>query len=189
MDRKTFVMGGVTTAFLLTASYFAVAQYNGLYDGSFPLCQDINGQHLNWNGNLPGGGPVCGTSGPASVPPAIGTPNSRSVSLATAYQATDTTKAAFVTITISSTASLTLSGGQTQTAQIVIGSTNAVASGTGSALGTTTNSQTGGVVVGVAVNAGMSSTTTVPLPAGWYFAVRQTSGTVSVASAFDQSIG
>lgn len=188
MKRTGFVLGAVAASALLLAFVFSKAQFNGLYDGSFPLCQDVNGQHLNWNGNLPGGGPVCGTSTGTSTP-VVGTPNTLSMSLATAYQATNPAKAAFVTITISSTASLTLSGGQTQTAQIVIGSTSAVASGTGTSIGTTSNSQTGGVVVGVAVNAGLSSTTTVAIPAGWYFAVRQTSGTVSIASAFDQSLG
>lgn len=186
MKRTGFILGAITASALLLAFVVSRAQYNGLYDGSFPYCPDTGGQHLNWNGNLPAGGPVCGTSGAA---PAIGTPNTLSMSLATAYQATNSAKPAFVTITLSSSAQLTISGGQTQTAQIVIGSTSAVASGTGTAIGTSSNSQTGTVVVGVALTAGMTGTTTIALPAGWYFAVRQTSGTVSIASAFDQSIG
>lgn len=190
MNRKNaFVLGGISSLVLMLGAGFAIAQYNGLYDGNFPLCVDTAGQHLNWNGNYPGGGAVCGTSGPAATPPAIGTPNARTLSLATAYQATDTAKSAFVTVTLSSTAALTLIGGQTQTAQIVIGSTNAVAGGTGTAISTVNNSQTGTVVVGIALNAGQTVSYTVPLPTGWFFAVRQTSGTVSIASAYDQSLG
>lgn len=34
-----------------------------------------------------------------------------------------------------------------------------------------------------------TSTCTVAIPAGWYYAVRQTSGTVSIVSAYDQTAG
>lgn len=188
MKRNRFIAASVG-AFTLVIAAWAYSQYNGLYDGNFPVCTDTGGQHLNWLGNYPGGGPICGTSAATPAAPAISAPNTRTLSLATAYQATDTTKPAFVTITLSSTAQLTLGGGQTHTAQIVIGSTNAVAGGTGSAIGTATNSQTGTVVVGIALNAGQTLSYTVPLPTGWFFAVRQTSGTVTIAAAFDQSLG
>lgn len=127
-----------------------------------------------------------------SVPRAsvdIGAPNSRSLSLATAYQATDPTKAALVTITISSTASLSLSGGETQTAAIVIGPTAAVAGGTGTTIAGVRNSLTGTVVVGVSLTSGQNVPATIALPAGWYFAVRQASGTITIASAYDQPVG
>ncbi len=189
MKTKTTLVTLACATLALLAGGWSYAQFNGLLDGTFPYCPDVNGQHLNWNGNLPGGGPVCGSSGPADTPPAFGSPTSRSLSLGTAYQASDPTKPAFVTITLASTASLTLSGGTSNTAQIVIGSTNAVASGTGSTVGGYANSQTGGVVVGVSLNANSTISETIALPAGWYFAIRQTAGTVSISSAFDQSVG
>lgn len=167
----------------------AFAQFNTLTDSNFPVCADVNGQHLNWNGWLPGGGAVCGTSAAPTAPPTISSPTSRSLSLATAYQATDNTKPAVVTINVSSTATITLTSGTTNTSAIVIGSTSGVASGTGSAICPYTNSQTGTLVVGANLSTISTSQCTFVLPAGWFFAVRQTAGTVSISSAFDQSMG
>lgn len=120
---------------------------------------------------------------------AVGTPNSRSVSLATAYQATDNTKPAFVVANLTSTATLSLSGGTTNTADIVIGSTNAVASGTGTTIGKYANTNTGALTIGLNLSTVSAVGYSFALPAGWYFAVRQTAGTVTVTSAFDQSLG
>lgn len=130
----------------------------------------------------------CGNSGPA-VPVTMGTPNTRTLSLATAYQATDPTKIAIVTVNITSTATISLTSGATNTADILIGSTNGVASGTGSSLCKYTNSNTGALTIGLNLSTVMTTSCTLNLPVGWYFAVRQTAGTVSIQSAFDQSVG
>jgi hypothetical protein len=119
----------------------------------------------------------------------INVPNARALVLGTPYQASDVTKASLCVVNLTSTAALTLSGGQTHTAEIVIGATSAVASGTGTVVARYRNSQTGGVVVGVALNAELTCPCAFYLPKGWFFAVRQISGTVSIFSAFDQSIG
>lgn len=119
----------------------------------------------------------------------IGAPNARSMSLATAYQATNTAKSAIFTINITSSPVLTLSGGQTDTAQIYVGPTSGVASGTGTDIATVTSALTGTLVIGVTITAGSTSAIPVFVPPGYYVAVLQTSGTVSIASAFDQSIG
>lgn len=116
-------------------------------------------------------------------------PTARTLSLATAYQATDPTKPAVVTINLTSNASLTLGGGTTNTASIVIGSTNGVASGTGTAVGTYSNSLTGSLVVGVAINTVSTSPITFALPKGWYFSVLQLTGTVTINSAYNQALG
>lgn len=131
---------------------------------------------------------LTGPQGPAGVN-AFGSPTSRSLSLATAYQATTTTKPAIVTINLTSSASFSLIGGATNTADIVIGSTNAVASGTGTVAGKYVNASTASVAVGVGVASINGSPCTFALPTGWYFAVRQTAGTVTITSAFDQSVG
>lgn len=188
MQRKTFVTASIA-ALALSVAGWCYSQYNGLYDGSFPLCLDTVGQHLNWNGNLPGGGPVCGSSGPAQTAPAIGSPTSRSLSLSTAFQSTDTSKGSLVSLNLTSTAALTLATGQTHTADIVIGPTNAVASGTGTVVGRYSNSLTGTLVVGLAINTNSIAPVSFVLPAGWFAAVRQTSGTVTIVSAYDQAIG
>lgn len=129
-----------------------------------------------------------GPQGAAGVN-AFGTPNTRSISLATAYQATDPTKPALVTINLTSTASISLSGGTTNTADVLIGSTNAVASGTGTILGKHANSNTGTLTIGLNLSTIATGQITLPLPIGWYFAVRVQSGTVTVVSCFDQSVG
>lgn len=125
----------------------------------------------------------------AVTPFAVGAPNSRSLSLATAYQATDNTKPAMVTVNLTSTANFSLSGGTTNSADVVIGSTNAVAVGTGTVVGKYSNSVTGTIAVGLNLNSVAANTYILVLPAGWFFAVRTTAGSVTVTSAFDQSAG
>lgn len=129
-----------------------------------------------------------GATGPAG-PSIVGYPTTRTLSLATAYQATDNTKPAVVTINISSTATLSLSGGTTNTADVVVGSTNAVAGGTGTAICKYVNTNTGTLTVGLNVSTVSASTCTFALPVGGYFAIRQTAGTVTISSAFDASVG
>lgn len=120
---------------------------------------------------------------------AFGSPNSRSISLGMAYQATTSTKPAVVTVNLSSTAGLTLTAGATNTADIVIGPTNGVAGGTGTVIGRYSNSLTGTLVVGLAVNTAAASPITFALPTGWFWAIRQTSGTITIVSCYDQSLG
>lgn len=119
----------------------------------------------------------------------LASPTSRTVSLSTAYQATSSSKPASVTINITSTASLSISGGTTNTATVYIGSTSGVASGTGTAICQYSNSNTGTLTIGL----NMSTVSAVPcsfvLPSGWYFAVLQSAGSVTINSAFDQSLG
>lgn len=119
----------------------------------------------------------------------FGSPTSRTLSLATAYQATTIAKPAVVTVNLSSTASLSLTGGTSNTADVVIGSTNAVASGTGTLICRYANTNTGALTVGLALSTTAASTCTFALPTGWFFAVRQTAGSVTITSAFDQVVG
>lgn len=129
-----------------------------------------------------------GPTGPAGVN-AFGTPNARTLSLATAYQATDPTRPAFATVNLSSSAAISLTGGTTNTATLVIAATNAVASGTGTVIGRYANSNTGTLTIGLNLNTIYGGAISFALPIGWYFAVLQTSGTVTITSAFDQAVG
>lgn len=129
----------------------------------------------------------CGSWPTQSVP--IGSPNSRSLSLGTAYQATDPTKPALVTVNLTSTATLSLSGGTTNTADGVMGATSGVSGGTGSTVCKYANTNTGALTIGLNLSTVMSVQCSFYLPAGWYFAIRQTAGTVSIVNAFDQSLG
>lgn len=129
-----------------------------------------------------------GAQGPAGVN-AFGSPNALTVSLATAYQATTPAKPAVVTINVASTANFSIAGGTTNTADVLIGATNAVASGTGTVVGKYANSVTGTIAAGLNMNSQSTVQYILHLPAGWFFAVRQTGGTVSIVSAFDQAVG
>lgn len=121
---------------------------------------------------------------------ALSVPVVKTFALGTAYRAADTTKAALITITLESTSSLTLTGATNNSATIVIGATNAVAAGTGLTVATYKNILGGSLVVGVNLSSNQANTYTVALPAGYYFAVRQTSGTgLVVTSAFEQVLG
>lgn len=169
------------------AATVAVGSVSALPAGSTPTVTNVGSSSaavLNFGltvGNA-------GADGAAGVN-AFGSPSSRSLSLATAYQATTTAKPAVVTVNLSSTASLSLTGGTSNTADVVIGSTNAVASGTGTLICRYANTNTGALTVGLALSTTAASTCTFALPAGWYFAVRQTAGTITITSAFDQVVG
>ena len=120
----------------------------------------------------------------------FGYPTSRSLSLATAYQCTNTAKPCVVTINLNSTANLTLSGGTTIVGEVRVGNANTVASGGGTAVGAYKNSLTGTLVVGVTLASDSYNSITVMVPTGGYFAIRQTSGSgLTVVSAFDQVVG
>lgn len=120
---------------------------------------------------------------------AVSYPTSRSLSLATAYQCTDNTKPCVVTINLTSTANFSLTGGTTNSADVVIGPTNAVAGGTGTVIGKYSNSVTGTIAIGLNMNSAAATPITVTIPAGGYLAIRQTAGTVAITSAYDQSTG
>lgn len=119
----------------------------------------------------------------------LGAPVTRTLALATAYQASTSAKPALVTINITSTATFSVIGGSTNTADILIGPTNGVAGGTGTSVGKYANSSTAGIAVGIGVSTIGAIPFTFALPAGYYFAVRQTGGTVTITSAFDQAVG
>lgn len=125
----------------------------------------------------------------------VGIPNTRTISPSTAYQATDPTRAALVTINLSSTASISLLN-QTQASQKaqvwVAANASDVLSGTGTAvaLGNYENTQSGTLVATLVLNQTVPQQSQVAIPAGWYFAVKQTTGAnLVISSAFDQAIG
>lgn len=126
-----------------------------------------------------------GAQGSAGVN-AYGPPVTRSLSLATAYQASDPTKPAVVTVMIDLSTSVSI-GSVTQTVELIMGSTSAVASGTGTLADSWANALT---VTLISITMAGRQKLTCQLPVGWFFAVRRTVGTgMSISSAFDQSVG
>jgi hypothetical protein len=126
---------------------------------------------------------------PIFKPFAAAAPLSRSVSAATAYQAQNPQMTNIVNITLNSSATLSLSGGTTNTANVVIGPTNAVASGTGTVIATYSNSNTGSLSIGLNLATVAETPISFILPATWYYAVIVTSGTVTIPITFEQVLG
>jgi len=129
-------------------------------------------------------------TGKPSIPTGFyGSPTTRSLNLATAYQCTTPALSCAVTITLQSQSSISLSGASNNEGAITIGSTNAVASGTGTNVATYKNNLGGTLVVGLNLTSQQANTYSVFLPPNWYLAIRQTAGTgLQVVSAFDQTI-
>lgn len=131
-------------------------------------------------------------TGKPTIPSAltVGNPTGRTLVLATAYQANDNTKAAIITITVGSSATLSLTAGTTISGEVRIGTANTVATGaSGSAVGNYKNSLTGTLVIGLALSTESQQTFTIVLPIGGYFAVRQTAGSgLTIISAFEQTL-
>lgn len=121
-------------------------------------------------------------------PMIVSVPNVVALVLATAFQATDPSRSSIVTINLNSVASITLGGGTVNTADILMGATSAVAAGTGTVIGRYRNTLSGAVIVGVGINSDCISQIQFVMPMGWFYAVRQTAGTIVIVSAFDQTI-
>lgn len=113
------------------------------------------------------------------------------INKATAYQAIVSNKPAIIMITLSSTSSFSLTGNVSNEANIIMGSTNAVASGTGLVMAKYANVLGGGLVVGVSVTNKSTQTYTINLPAGYFFAILNANNTtgVTIDSVFEQTIG
>lgn len=95
-----------------------------------------------------------------------------------------------VTITLQSQSSISLSGTSNNEGAITLGTTNAVATGVGTNVATYKNNLGGGLVVGLSITSQQANTYTVAVPAGYFFAVRQTAGTgLQIVSAFEQAVG
>lgn len=111
----------------------------------------------------------------------------RAVAFATAYQATDPTKPAFVRITIDLTTTVGIGTPQANTAELVVGPTNAVAGGTGS-IEDTYRSDLTVTLISLGVTGRQALKAVVPV--GYWFAIRRTVGTgITVVSASDQALG
>lgn len=148
--------------------------------------------HSQATGSVPSGivGPAgpAGSQGPAGVN-AFGSPNARTLVSGTALQCTDTTKPCVFSITISSTASLSLTTGATNTAVCVEGITSGIGSSGGTIIGTHTNQNTGTLSITLALNQTIANSCYIHVPVNGWAAVRTTSGTVTISNVSDQSVG
>lgn len=127
------------------------------------------------------------TAAPAA-PFNFGTPNARTLTVGTAFQATDPTKAAIVTISPQCTAAMTISGGSTCTMQARVG-TSGLTCSSGTVVAQWTNGNTGTLTIGLALNQTVGSPGSINLPIGGFGILCATSGTFTVPAAVDQSAG
>lgn len=119
----------------------------------------------------------------------FGAANVRTLAVSTAYQATDPTKAAVVTVTPLCTAAISLTGGSTCAMQARIGTTSALSCSTGTVVSSWTNGNTGTLTLGLALNQIIGAPGGINLPIGGYFILCATSGTFTFPNAVDQSAG
>jgi hypothetical protein len=162
------------------------AQVNSDWSAGSGVAQILNKPSL---ATVATSGSYTDLSNKPSIPGAFSfaAPTTRTLSLATAYQGTTSTAPTVFVINITSTSTISLSGASNNVGGVWIGSTSAVASGTGTKVCEYDNSLSGGLVVGLTLGTKQTVACTVALPANWYLAVRQTAGSgMSVSSAFDQ---
>lgn len=116
----------------------------------------------------------------------VGAPNAvASPVFATAYQAADPTKPAFINVLVGLAASVNI-GSVSNTAELVIGSTSAVSAGTGF-LADTYRTDLSVTLINISLTARQALKAIIP--AGWFWAIRRTVGTdMSIVSAFDQAM-
>lgn len=157
-----------------------------------PTANADNFRMLAWASDRPGGAGYMISDGTSwtssSYAFSTGAPVSRTVAFATAYQASTPAKAAVVSVIIDCTTTITVGSPQANTVELIIGPTNAVASGTGT-LADTFRSD---LSVSILISLGWTGRQALQcmLPAGYYFAVRRTVGTgMTIVSAFEQALG
>ena len=119
-------------------------------------------------------------------------PVTRSVSIGTAYQHTDVTKAYKATVNVRATQTLTIAGTAADRLELRVGPTAAsvTPSGTGGfSVGVWESGITGiALMVGAGIQDG--GTMFADVPAGWYFQLNRLSGTnATVVSCFTQTMG
>lgn len=131
---------------------------------------------------------AAGAIGPAGTI-SVGAPGPRTASLATAYQCLNTARSCIITVTLQALSAISITGASNNEGAITVGSTASVATGTGANIASYKNNLGGGLVVGLNLNSQQANTYTIVLPAGWYFAVRQTAGTgLQIVSVYDQQV-
>lgn len=122
-----------------------------------------------------------GPTGPQGIGLSPGIPASVSVSFATAYQAPDNTKSAFISVMIENIQTV-VNGNVSDEVELRIGPTNAVATGGGNQIATTKTGSDGNLTTAGLVLTDRQQLTAL-IPPGWYFAVRHLSGSAATISA------
>lgn len=119
------------------------------------------------------------------------TPVSRTVTIGTAYQHTDTTKPYRATVNVRATQTLTVAGTAADRVELRIGSTAAAVASGGSGGFSVAVWESGITGIALMIGAGIQDGGVLmfDIPAGWYFQVNRVSGTnASIVSCYTQSM-
>lgn len=161
---------------------------------TLPAASAVNQTFLAWTTDGSSGGPCwmysAGSAWLSTVgavgPAAIGAPVSRTLSFATAYQASTPAKPALVSIIVDLTLSISV-GSTSNICELWMGPTTAVTGGTGT-LADTYRSDLSVTLITLAFEGRQK--VQAALPANYYFSLNRTVGTgITIVSAFDQTLG
>lgn len=131
-----------------------------------------------------------GDQGPAG-PAVVSAAAARSPAYATAYQTANPSKPSFISAVIETIHSVAVVGTIQDTVELRIGANAAqVAAGTGGNVVAQTNQRVTAVLTLVGLVIGQRDTLQAWVPAGWYWALRRTTGTAAtIVSATEQELG
>lgn len=131
-----------------------------------------------------------GATGPAG-PAVVSAAAARSPAYATAYQTANPSKPSFISAVIETVHSVAVIGTIQDTVELRIGANAAqVAAGTGGNVVAQTNQRVTAVLTLVGLVLGQRDTLQAWVPAGWYWALRRTTGTAAtIVSATEQELG
>lgn len=124
--------------------------------------------------------------GTTMLPTAIGAPVTRSLSLATAYQASTPTKPALLKVEITCVTTVGVGSPQTNTIELRIGPNNTVASGGGTRADVFRSDLS---VTLISLGWTSQGVLRAEIPAGYYFSINRTVGSgTSIVTAYDQAL-
>lgn len=131
-----------------------------------------------------------GATGPAG-PAVVSAAAARSPAYATAYQTANPSKPSFISAVIETVHSVAVVGTIQDTVELRIGANaTQVAAGTGGNVVAQTNQRVTAVLTLVGLVLGQRDTLQAWVPAGWYWALRRTTGTAAtIVSATEQELG
>lgn len=178
-DASDIVSGTLADARIPSLAISKTTGLQTALDGKFPNPAGTTSQYVRGDGSL--------ATLPAAPAFSVGNPSARTFALATGYQCTTPAKPCLFTITLQAQSAISLLGASNNEGQILIGSTSAVGSGTGTVTATYKNNLSGTLVVGLNLNSQQANTYSVFVPANQWAAVRQTAGSgLQVVSVLEQ---
>lgn len=118
----------------------------------------------------------------------IAAPILRTFAHGTAYRAQEPANSAMITVNLESIATVNNGGASDHHAEIYIGNDNTVGTAGGMMMGRYRNRLAGTSPGSISMTHRTAHSYLVALPKGWYMAIRQLAGTVTIVSVYDQAM-